>query len=223
MVIVLHSLPAFRSLCFQLSSRQLKLFQWWSSAFRGGIPCEKIPTNRNTSAMPIAPTTTIKGSDSISSRGGGGNHGIDYDCRPATPSPERRFRAQMPEHAEMDDHVHHQMKGPERGMMRLRSKTSGSRDHDGVDRRVVPDRAWHPEMAVRDHLHVRQHRQHPRTANTLAIRPRGKFATSASATVRVEAGLPEGLIGPLQPAQSFAAATMRSSGRLEPTANATSR
>ena len=102
----------------------------------------------------------------------------------------------MPEHAEVDDHVHHQIEeGPERGdAAEVEEDRQEACDHDGVDECVVLDRAWHPEMAVRDHLHVRQHRQHPRDGKHAGDQARGS-CHQRKRHRQVEAGLPEGWLG----------------------------
>jgi len=103
------------------------------------------------------------------------NHGIKCDRRDHDPPPRANFLAKVSVDARVNDHVHHEVKErAERGdaaeIKKDRQKTG---NHDGIDQRVVLDRARHAEMAVRDHLHLGQHGQHPRhRENARASGPR---------------------------------------------------
>ena len=96
----------------------------------------------------------------------------------------------------MDDDVHHQIeKSPKRGdAAEVKEDRQKACDHNGIDECVVLDRARHPEMAVRDHLHVGQHRQHPRDRENTGNQTRRR-GHQRERHRQVEAGLAEGRLG----------------------------
>ena len=100
---------------------------------------------------------------------------VERDSHNQYPAARVDLVAQAAEHAPMDQDIHHQVEeGAERcDAAEIKKHRQDSRNHHGVNQRVLADRTGHAEMTVGDHLHVGQHRQHARDGKDTGEQPRG--------------------------------------------------
>ena len=76
----------------------------------------------------------------------------------------------------MHKHVHYEIeKCSERSDPRqIEQDRERAGNHYGIDQHVTADRSAHAEMAMRDHLHLGQHRQHSRNGENTGDDTRGR-------------------------------------------------
>ncbi len=119
-------------------------------------------------------------------RGEGRQHyGVKRDRRQQDPPARANFLTEVSEDPCVNDHVHHEVEeGAEGGdAAEIKEDRQEACDHNGVDQRVILDRAGHPEWLCGITFIVVSMASIRDTAKMLAIRPEA-VATSASATVR---------------------------------------